>query len=265
VDLGAKQEFNSVLIKEDGGFVRRFDVEILKDGKWVAVVSGKRIGDTYHAGFPTVKSQRVRLHILDAVCAPQYPGRLHGLNSHMAAFTGPAIWEFQVLLDPQPPPAIPLLVNPPVPPPPEIGLDTLEPISFKTGWQGPNATTWRNVNCHGQPLVVDGEKFQHGVGMHANAEAVFAVKPEYQRFVGRIGIDDAAAGRGSIIATVFLDDKQLYRSPVLSGGDGLWNLDVKLSGATEQSVLRLVIKDAGDGYDGDNADLVDAGFMVPGR
>ena len=153
-------------------------------------------------------------------------------------------------------------LNLPVPSKPDVALDTLEPVSFKTGWQAQGVKTWRNVNCHGQALTVGGEKFQHGVGMHANGEAVFPVKPEYKRFVCRVGVDDAAGLRGSIIVKLFLDDKLLRQTPVLGGGDGLWNINEKLEAATDKSVLRIVIEDAGDGIDGDNADLVDAGCLV---
>jgi hypothetical protein len=49
--------------------------------------------------------------------------------------------------------------SPPVPPRPDVDLDTLEPVSFKTGWQAEGVKTWRNVNCHGQPLKVGKETF----------------------------------------------------------------------------------------------------------
>jgi len=154
------------------------------------------------------------------------------------------------------------LANSPVPPKPQVYLDALDPVSFKTGWQAPGVTNWRKLNCHGQPLSVSGETFEHGVGMHANGEAVFAVKPQYHRFVCRVGIDDAAGGNGSVVVKVFLDDKLLYQTPMLTGKDGLWNIDEKLEGATDKSVLRIVVEDNGDGYHGDNTDLVDVGFIT---
>jgi len=152
--------------------------------------------------------------------------------------------------------------NPPVPPKPDVYLDTLEPISFKTGWQAPGAKAWRNVDCHGQPLKVVGEPFARGVGMHANGEAVFAVKSQYERLVCRVGIDDAAGGRGSARVKVFLDDKLLCQTPVLTGKDGLWNINARLDGTRDKSVLRIVIENNGDGIDGDNVKLVDAGFIA---
>jgi alpha-L-fucosidase len=152
--------------------------------------------------------------------------------------------------------------NAPVPPRPDVYLDTLEPALFKTGWQAPGVKTWRNVNCHGQPLSVGFEVFARGMGMHANGEAVFSLKADYKRLVCRVGIDDAAAGRGSAVAKILLDDKPLCQTPVLTGKDGLWNIDAKLEGVKDQSVLRIVVEDNGDGIDGDNVDLVDTGFIV---
>ena len=147
-------------------------------------------------------------------------------------------------------------------PKPDIYLDTLEPVSFKTGWQAPGVKTWRNVNCHGNPLMVGEDVFPRGVGMHAKGEAVFSVKPHYRRFVCRAAIDDAAAGAGSVVVKAFLDGKLLCQTPVLTGKDGFGNIDAKLDGAMEKSLLRIVIEDNGDGIYGDNVNLVDAGFVV---
>ncbi|MBN2581177.1 MAG: alpha-L-fucosidase, partial [Pirellulales bacterium] len=151
--------------------------------------------------------------------------------------------------------------NPPPPPKPDVYLEDLEPQSFKTGWQAEGVKTWRNVNCHGQPLKVSGETFTHGIGMHAPGETAFRLKPDNKRFVCRVGIDDAAEGGGTARVKVYLDKKLLYQTPVLTGKDGLWNIDVQLDGATDKSLLRIVLEDNGDGIGGDNVDLVDAGFV----
>jgi hypothetical protein len=53
----------------------------------------------------------------------------------------------------------------------------------------------------------------------------------------------------------------LCQTPVLTGRDGMWNIDARLDGATDRSLVRIVAEDNGDGIDGDNVDLVDAGFI----
>jgi hypothetical protein len=97
--------------------------------------------------------------------------------------------------------------------------------------------------------------------MHANGEVVFPLTPHSGRFVCRVGIDDAAEGRGTAGVKVYLDKKLLCRTPVLTGGYGLWNIDARLDGATDRSLVRIVVEDNGDGIDGDNVDFVDAGFI----
>jgi len=96
VDLGKEQSISSVLIQEDLGFVRKFTVEIKRDDRWIAVVEGDTIGEEYRKTFNPVNARYVRLNILDAITAPQYPVVLAGGHSHMIAYPGPTIWTFQV-------------------------------------------------------------------------------------------------------------------------------------------------------------------------
>jgi alpha-L-fucosidase len=95
VDLGAEKTFNGVLIKEDLGFIRRFEVQVRQGDAWTPVLQGERIGSDCRRTFPPVKARFVRLAILDAITAPQYPD--NGITSHTMAQPGPCIWEFQVL------------------------------------------------------------------------------------------------------------------------------------------------------------------------
>jgi alpha-L-fucosidase len=99
VDLGEEKSFDCVAIKEDMNFVRKFAVEIKRDDQWTPVVEGDTIGENFREVFPPVKARYLRLHILDAVAAPQLPATLYDCNSHMVAFPGPSIWEFQIFAD----------------------------------------------------------------------------------------------------------------------------------------------------------------------
>ena len=98
VDLGEKRRFNSVLIMEDLDLVRKFEVQYKKDKQWITVTRGDQIGPSFQKSFDPVSARYVRLKILDAVHAPQYPLHPSAMgNAHMVAFPGPTIWEFQVL------------------------------------------------------------------------------------------------------------------------------------------------------------------------
>ncbi len=99
VDLGEEKTFNCVVIKEDMDLIRRFEVQVKQSGRWTPVVEGSTIGENFRKIFNPVRARYVRLAILDAATAPQLPATLYDCNSHMVAFPGPSIWEFQVLAD----------------------------------------------------------------------------------------------------------------------------------------------------------------------
>jgi len=99
VDLGEEKTVGGVMIKEDLGLVRKFEVQVKQSGQWIPVVKGQTMGEDFRKNFAPVKARHVRLVILDAAAAPQLPATLYHCNSHMVAFPGPCIWEFQVFAD----------------------------------------------------------------------------------------------------------------------------------------------------------------------
>lgn len=98
VDLGREETFNTVLIQEDLNFIRRFEAQYkkTKNDAWTTVLHGEMIGPYFKETFDPVKGRYVRLNILDAIHAPQFPTMLYGLHTRKAAFPGPTIWEFQI-------------------------------------------------------------------------------------------------------------------------------------------------------------------------
>ena len=147
---------------------------------------------------------------------------------------------------------------------PEVFLDELPMISMKSGNEQPKQETQMRKNCIGKPLRLGGVTYERGLGDHAGngfaAELVYALKPEYKRFVSLVGVDDQTAGRGTLGIQVFVDNQLKTKTPVLRGGQPPHCLEVDLPQGARQ--LRLVIDDAGDGYGYDDADFVNAGFVV---
>lgn len=92
----------------------------------------------------------------------------------------------------------------------------------------------------------------------AHSEAVYAIPPERAagRFVAEVGISASAAGRGTATFAVQVADsadgpwREVFASPVLSGGAEPVAVDVPLAGA---KFLRLYATDAGDGINSDHA------------
>jgi hypothetical protein len=109
------------------------------------------------------------------------------------------------------------------------------------------------------PLTLGGTVFKHGLGMHANAETVYALGGGYRRFEARCGVDDEKGGLGSCVFQVWADGKRLFDSGVLRGKQPARQISVDLRGREQ---LRLVVTDAGDGINCDHADWVDAMLLA---
>jgi hypothetical protein len=155
--------------------------------------------------------------------------------------------------------AAPKLELPPVPPAPDVPLSDLQPSKATSGW-GQAGT---NVSVEGKPLTVNGKKYDKGIGVHAASELVYAVKPEYKRFVAVAGLDDEKRDdeRPSVAFQVWADKKLLAESPVLTWKTlGRWHFDVPIPAKSKS--LRLVVTDAGDGIAADHADWAEAGFVT---
>jgi hypothetical protein len=103
-----------------------------------------------------------------------------------------------------------------------------------------------------------------GIGEHAKADLTYALEPRYQRFACVVGLDDQVARhgdvRGSIVVKVYLDEQVVLETPVLRGGGASASIDVEIPKGSK--ALRLVVDDAGDGVGYDDADFVNAGFIL---
>jgi len=124
-----------------------------------------------------------------------------------------------------------------------------------------------NSNNRGKPLVPRGQKYEQGMGTHAPNSMMFALKEEYDRFVGEVGMDEEMLrySNGSNLAMypsavfrIFIDGKELATSPVMRITFIPWRFDVKIPKGAK--IISLCVTDAGDGNKGDWADWVNAGF-----
>lgn len=155
---------------------------------------------------------------------------------------------------------------PPVPPKPTVSIAKLKPIETSNGYG--QVRTGRS--CDGNPLRVGGKAYADGMGVHAISRLVFSRKPEFKRFVAVAGLDEEMRNhdRSSVIFKVFSDSGQgpkglrlLASSPILRFGKiEKWAFDEPIPKTCKRMVL--VVDDAGDGYNSDHADWVDAGFVV---
>ncbi|MCG3192645.1 MAG: hypothetical protein DIJKHBIC_01892 [Thermoanaerobaculia bacterium] len=117
----------------------------------------------------------------------------------------------------------------------------------------------------GSPLVVGGQTYQKGIGVHARCSMTFAVPEGARRFQARIGLAPGAAGCPDARVGYFVKDQDgnyLFSNPSLRFTDAPEDVSVPLEGVRE---LTLVASEGGNGRDCDHANWALASFvMVPG-
>jgi alpha-galactosidase len=119
-----------------------------------------------------------------------------------------------------------------------------------------------DLSCHTlTPIQIGPDKFNKGLGMHANGNAVFKLNRPFVKFVAHVGIDnnaDTAGNKGTAAFAVKVDGKQVAGTPVCKGGQAGVPVEVPLTNAKQ---LELIVTDGGDGIFYDQADWGDAALI----
>jgi alpha-galactosidase len=136
-----------------------------------------------------------------------------------------------------------------------FGIESLDLQYAEQGWGEPQA----NKSVDGHPLFIDGKRFEHGFGTHANSTLRINLSGKGERFTATVGVDDEVGQRGSVVFKVVGDDKTLWESEILKGGDPAKDVSVDLAGVNR---LVLVVSDAGDDINNDHADWAEAKFVM---
>ncbi len=113
----------------------------------------------------------------------------------------------------------------------------------------------------GGPLSIDGVGYAKGLGTNSVSSVVIAVPAGCTSFSSDVGVDDSAAGRGSVTFTVLADGTQVASTGVMRGGQPPQHLTADIAGVKQ---LTLNVGDAGDGNGHDNADWGGAQLMCAG-
>lgn len=111
-------------------------------------------------------------------------------------------------------------------------------------------------NCQGGRLSIGGRRFPWGIGVHANSKLTFDLRKKFKQFEAEVGIDSLMGKRGSAVFTVLGDGKELYKSPIVKGGQP--PLSIKNINTEGVEKLTLVVTDGGDLDMGDAANWVSA-------
>lgn len=130
----------------------------------------------------------------------------------------------------------------------------------ETPYFGRKSPFRKDVNLEGGPLLVDGQKYEHGLAVHSRSELTYDLDRRYATFEAVVGFDDAAKKKGRVDCRVFADGKEIYANPDLRADAPPIRLALDVAGAEQ---LRLVV-DYGPNEDtGDRLIWADARLFRP--
>jgi len=139
---------------------------------------------------------------------------------------------------------------------PDVRLTDIQPAGAKHSVWG---NTQLNKSITGGTLTIGDVKFQHGLGAHSTSEITYDIAGKgFSQFVAYIGIDQAAAPRGSCVFRVLVDGVEVFDSGTVRNGHAPVPVRVDVAGAGQ---IRLMVTDAGDGDHYDHANWASAGFI----
>jgi NPCBM/NEW2 domain len=110
----------------------------------------------------------------------------------------------------------------------------------------------------GRPLQLGGVRYGRGLGVHARSDLTYELAGGFKTFAATVGVDAEVGSAGSVVFRVLGDDKVLYESPVMRGGDDAREITVDVHGVL---LLRLVVDFADNGDLGDHADWANARLL----
>jgi alpha-galactosidase len=108
----------------------------------------------------------------------------------------------------------------------------------------------------GQPLKIGGTQYRRGLYCHAPSRVLVQLPGPGKTFSAVVGIDNNGNyGGGTVIFKVNVNAQEPFSSPVMRRGEAGLPVNVALDGATE---FALVVTDAGDNFNSDQASWADA-------
>jgi alpha-galactosidase len=139
-----------------------------------------------------------------------------------------------------------------------VRLDELDLTAMTAGWGQPQ----KNQSVSQTPLAISGEKFDHGVGTHAESKVMLQLDGKSKLFTAKVGVDDDAGDASASVEFIILGDgHELWRSGVCKLGDKPHDCSVNLDGIKS---LDLMVDPTGNGINYDHADWADATFAFDG-
>lgn len=133
-------------------------------------------------------------------------------------------------------------------------LSDLEPLSVTQGWG--ELTLDRSVSD--EPIHLGDRIFLRGLGTHAPLELTYEIPSGYGAFATTVGVNRTTEGKGSVIVSVEVDGREVYRSPLITGQSEAVTIRVPISGGRR---LTLRAQPTGDGNRWDHVDWASARLL----
>ncbi|MDR1493243.1 MAG: NPCBM/NEW2 domain-containing protein [Planctomycetaceae bacterium] len=136
-----------------------------------------------------------------------------------------------------------------------VYVDSLDLSVTDCGWR----TTQSKKSVDGRPLSIAGRLFDRGVGHHAPGMIAIRVPQTQGKFSAWVGIDDEVGKRGHAEFIVHGDQKLLWRSGFMAGGNEAKRCEVEFANI---KTLTLTVETGPEGYSHDHTDWADAKLEI---
>ena len=141
--------------------------------------------------------------------------------------------------------------------PETVWLSSLDLSPIMQGWGQPQA----DKAVTGKPLSIGGQKFERGVGTHADSIVRLQLKGGSEMFSAFVGVDDAATSDQARLAfRVIADGKTVWRTNGVKRGQAPRKIEVGVKGVK----MLLLIAESRGGIGYAHADWADARLLVTG-
>ncbi|MDP3888550.1 MAG: NPCBM/NEW2 domain-containing protein [bacterium] len=136
----------------------------------------------------------------------------------------------------------------------EVSLTKLKPINYQQDYGNPQINM--SVDSSFGPkkwtfLSVDYYFYRSGIGTHANSKISYDLAGKFKEFSTEYGIDTEGSENAGVIFEIYGDGRNLFTSQKIGRFDLPQSTKISIQGV---KTLTLVVKDSGNGINGDHAD-----------
>lgn len=122
----------------------------------------------------------------------------------------------------------------------EVHLGGFVPVEVRQEFRTPLAD--RAVS--GGPIRLTDTVYLRGLGVHAPSRVVYEIPAGWTTFRAMVGLDHGARGRGTAVARIELDGREVFRSERMSGATPPQDVAIPVQGARR---MALIVEPTGDG------------------